>query len=147
MLELTPEQGLVAQIRKNDPRISEFKAIKLAQAFERVSSKHGINAGKVAAIAMQESAYRLNAKACFTLNGRSSCDICMMQINDRTADAFGFDQERLLTDLDYCIEAGVLVLKDFKRMYSKREDSWWTRYNASSPEKREIYQARVARYF
>lgn len=142
-----PSPSLLKQIQKNNPKIEKKRVRELASVIEIVSKRHGIKAQKVAAIAMQESSYKLDEKACYEIKGKVSCDICMMQINDRTAAAFGFDEARLRTDLEYCVEAGVLVLKDFKRMYGSKEDEWWTRYNASNPEKREIYLAKVSRYF
>lgn len=138
---------LLKQIQKNHPKLSKEFTDELASVIELVSKRHGIKAQKVAAIAMQESSYKLDEKVCYEVKGKITCDICMMQINDRTAKAFGFDQDRLRTDLEYCVEAGVLVLKDFKRMYASKEEQWWTRYNTSNSEKREIYLAKVSRYF
>lgn len=144
-LKVSPK--LLKQIQKNKPKIDPKLARKIASVVEVVAKRHGIKAEKIIAIAMQESSYTLNAKSCFYIKGQLRCDMCMMQINDKTAKAFGFDQERLMTDLEYCIEAGALVLKDFKRMYSGKDQEWWTRYNASNPEKRTIYRNLVAQYF
>lgn len=138
---------ILKQIQKNHPTLKSEFANNLANAIEDASKKHGIKANKLVAIAMQESTYQLDAVGCYEIKGKIVCDYCMMQINERTVKAFGFDQERLLTDLNYCVEAGALVLKDFKRMYASKEDQWWTRYNSSNSEKREIYLAKVSRYF
>lgn len=137
---------LLKQIKKNHPSLDEEYSRQIASAITVVSKKHNIKADKIAAIAMQESTYQLDATNCYTINGKKRCDYCMMQINDRTAKNFGFDKKRLMTDIQYCVEAGALVLKDFKRMYGKKEAKWWTRYNSSNPEKREIYEDKVERW-
>ena len=137
---------LLKQIKKNHPNLEDSYTRELASVIQTVSKKHNIKAEKIAAIAMQESSYKLDAINCYKVKNKGRCDYCMMQINDRTAKNFGFDKERLMTDLNYCVEAGVKVLKDFKRMYGKKEDKWWTRYNSSNPEKREIYEDKVERW-
>lgn len=113
---------------------------------ERVSKKHNVKPDKVIAIAMQESSYKLNAKNCYMIAGKLSCDYCMMQINDRTVKAFKFNVDKLMTNIEYCIEAGVKVLSDFKRMYGHKEKDFWTRYNSSNPEMRQIYLKKVQKY-
>jgi hypothetical protein len=70
----------------------------------------------------------------------------MMQINDRTIKRFGFDQERLMTDLPYCVDAGAKVLSELKHRYGKREQDYWTRYNAVTPVKRDLYKTLVERW-
>lgn len=95
---------------------------------------------------MQESGYVLDAKQCYKIRGRIRCDFCMMQINDHTIKRYGFDQERLMKDLPYCVNAGVKVLSDLKKRYGKREKTYWSRYNAVNPEKRENYQQLVERF-
>lgn len=102
---------------------------------------------------MQESAYKISAKniSCGMSieTGEKDCiivDYGIGQINHRTIRAFNFDQKKLLTDLTYSVEASAKVLSDFKRMYGKKDPEYWTRYNASNPEKREVYKRLVARY-
>ena len=82
--------------------------------------------------------------------GKQDCvvvDYGIGQINHKTIKNFNFDQKKLLSDLTYSVEAAAVVLADFKRMYGKKEETYWTRYNASSPTKREVYRVLVARYF
>jgi len=117
---------------------------------------------------MQESGYRLSAKGCHKgvlteLNGVKNekdkdtiapiafigtvcSDFGMSQIYYKTARAFKFDINKLTTDLEYSVEAGAIVLADFKKRYKRRETTWWTRYNASSRTKRNIYKQLVTRY-
>lgn len=140
------DKKLLEQIKKNHPNLEESYVREVASVIQTVSKKHNIKPYKIAAIAMQESSYQLDATNCYKVKGKERCDYCMMQINDRTAKNFGFDKERLMTDLNYCVEAGAKVLKDFKRMYGKKELEWWTRYNSSDDEKRQIYKEKVERW-
>jgi soluble lytic murein transglycosylase-like protein len=146
-VQLNPSPQLLRQIKKNHPKIDTQFARKLAVVVEDVSKKYKIKADKLLAIARQESAYDLNAKNCYVVKGKMRCDYCMMQINDKTIKAFGFDQKRLMTDVRYCVEAGAKVLQDFRHMYGSKEDDYWTRYNSSNDEKREIYRLAVSRWF
>lgn len=102
---------------------------------------------------MQESAYKISAKnircGISIETGQKDCiidDYGIGQINHKTIKAFNFDQQKLLTDLTYSVEASAKVLADFKRMYGKKDSEYWTRYNASTPSKRLVYKRLVSRY-
>jgi hypothetical protein len=107
---------------------------------------------------MQESSYKLAAKGVrcgiSLTTGEKDCvavDFGIGQINDRTIRSFKFDQDKLLSDLTYSVEAAAIVLADFKRMYPN-DSEFWTRYNAgvrNTPvvqKNRKIYKRLVARY-
>lgn len=89
---------------------------------------------------MQESAYKISAKnircGISIETGQKDCiidDYGIGQINHKTIKAFNFDQQKLLTDLTYSVEASAKVLADFKRIYYKSEpDTWWSRYNCGT---------------
>lgn len=74
-------------------------------------------------------------------------DFGIGQIYYKTVEGYGFELDKLMEDLDYSVKAAAQVLHDFKKRYGKRESDYWTRYNASSKEKREIYKHLVVRYF
>lgn len=75
-------------------------------------------------------------------------DFGIAQINHNTAAAFGFNIFKLTEDLEYSVNAGAIVLSDFQKRFRQREpSSYWTRYNASSPSKREIYRTLVKRFY
>lgn len=102
---------------------------------------------------MQESAYKISAKnvKCGTsiTTGERDCvvvDYGIGQINYKTIKHFKFDEKKLTSNLEYSIEAAAIVLADFKRMYGKKDNEYWTRYNASTKEKRTTYKMLVARY-
>ena len=113
---------------------------------------------------MQESNYRLDAKntqcglvfkVLGTIGNESitsiheECvvaDIGISQINYKTAKLFKFNIMKLINNLEYSIEAGAIILADFKRRYSHREKNWWSRYNASSKRKRLMYEAMMYQY-
>jgi hypothetical protein len=73
-------------------------------------------------------------------------DFGIGQINEKTIQHYEFDINSLLYDLEYSVEAAAIVLKDFQTRYQNKEWNWWTRYNASSNDKREIYRLLVSRY-
>ena len=140
LAQATKESPTYQQILRNHPGIDKQYAKNIAQAIDDVSVELGVNAQRLAAILAQESMYTLNA-----VNKKSS-DYGIAQINHKTIERYGFDRKLLLTDLHYSIKAGAIVLADFKRMYGKKEEDFWTRYNSSRPEKREEYKQLVARY-
>lgn len=105
------------------------------------------------AMLMQESSYRISAKGLrcgiSITTGEKDCvvvDYGIGQINHKTVKNFKFDLDRLLSDVEYSVEASAIVLADFKRMYGKQEPDYWSRYNSSDRAKRDIYHALVARY-
>lgn len=73
-------------------------------------------------------------------------DFGIGQIWHATAESYEFDLDKLTSDLEYSVEAAAIVLKDFKNMYSKKDPEWWTRYNASTPSKRQRYKKFVELY-
>ena len=143
---LRAPKALLKQILRNHPELKWSYAVELANTFDSAARAGAVPARHVAAIAMQESGYVLDAKQCYKIHGRIRCDFCMMQINDHTIKRYGFDQDRLMKDLPYCVGAGVQVLSDLKKRYGKREKDYWSRYNAVSPDKRENYRQLVERF-
>lgn len=134
------DNQIVIQILKNHPNLDKEYAEDLATVIVKVSKEFDIKPTRLTAILAQESMYRLNA-----VNHKSK-DYGIAQINIGTVRKFGFDKDLLLTDLEYSVKAGAIVLADFRRMYGKREKDYWTRYNSSDPDKRKEYEVLVARY-
>jgi soluble lytic murein transglycosylase-like protein len=130
------------QIIKNKPSISRTYAYMLSETIVKISKNYEISPRKYAAILMQESAYKLNAV------NKTSKDYGIAQINHKTALAFSLNVDRLLTDLVYSLEAGAIILSDFKkRHYKKEKEFYFTRYNTSNKQKRINYQKLVQRYY
>lgn len=141
------------QIEKNNPKLKSEYSLRIAKAIQVNSKIYGINQRVLTAILMQESAYKVDAKniKCgISINtGKRDCivvDYGMAQINHRTVKQFKFDKKLLLSDVEYAVEAAAKVLSNFKKAYGQKEKEYWTRYNASNPEKRKIYKRYVARY-
>jgi soluble lytic murein transglycosylase-like protein len=134
------------QILKNKP-IPINKAINLAYKIKTYSRKYNISPSIYAAILMQESSYRLNAKAC-----QKSCDWGIAQINDINVKYYKLDKNRLLNDLDYSLEKGAMVLSWFSKTYSKKEKLWYLRYNCGTRKKIiskvcQTYYRKLKRWF
>lgn len=128
------------QVVRNHPKIDRQYALRVAIAIQKVAKEMGVRPERLAAILAQESRYTLNA-----VNKKSS-DYGIAQINHKTIESFGFDKKKLLTDLEYSIKAGAIVLADFKRMYGKREKNYWSRYNSGDIERRKEYERLVAKF-
>lgn len=137
---IKPHITVYNHILKNKPNLDPVYADRLAWAIYSTSNKYKLNPLKVSAILRQECRYLLKC-----INDTSK-DYGIGQINHKTIKAFNFDKNRLLVDLDYSVEAAVIVLADFKRMYGRKEVDYWTRYNASNPQKREVYKQLVVRF-
>lgn len=151
--QVSPEvQKVLRQIKKNNPSIQTQYSLTLATTIVRTAKKYNLSPRLLAAILMQESSYKISAKniKCgISINtGKEDCvvvDFGIGQINHKTIKAFHFDKTRLLSDVEYSIDASAKVLADFKKSHAK-DTEFWTRYNASSPDKRTIYKNLVARY-
>lgn len=138
----TPEVcSVYNQVLRNNPNVDTNMAKSISIMVVEASDKFNIDHNLYAAILMQESRYKLSA-----INHRSQ-DYGIAQININTINAFKLSKQKLLTDLHYSINSGALVLSDFKKRHSNKEEYYWTRYNASKPTKRLIYKNLVARYF
>jgi len=131
------------QILKNHPKIDKEYAQELAYLIQKIASVYKVKARNLAAIYAQESMYKLNSKNCDT--GHCT-DFGISQIHYKTVKAYGFDKHKLLTDLEYSIEAGAIVLSDIKKIYGAKDPEYWSRYNSSNPNARAKYKKLVMRY-
>lgn len=123
---------LECQILRNQPSISKERMVTIARHVQVSADYHGFSAELFAAILMQESSYRLNVKG----SGRNGSDYGIAQIHYKTAESYGFNKKRLLTDLEYSIKSGAEVLAWFFRTYKDREpNDWWLRFNVGTRKK------------
>jgi len=90
---------------------------------------------------LKEDLTHIPLKVCFDLG------IGQINVNTALKHPQCEDLGRLITDYKYNITCSCNVLYSFKKMYSDKEETWWTRYNASNPVKREIYRKLVMRYY
>lgn len=132
------DDRIYCQILKNIPKIDRNYAFKTSQLIKKVSSEYNIIPRIMTAILAQESRYKLNA-----VNYKTK-DYGISQINHRTVEHYKFDKKRLLTDLEYSIRAGVIVLAQLKQKFGK-EDYYWCRYNVGVKPK-YIIEARCLKY-
>jgi len=139
----TPEVcSTYRQVVSNKPDINLAYARKLSRGIVASAKKHNVRHNIYTAILMQESCYKNNAV------NKKSKDYGIAQINIKTIVAFKFDKRKLLTDLNYSIDAGAEVLGDFKKRHFKKEGyNYWTRYNTSNLNKRLVYKQKVQKYF
>lgn len=133
-------------VTKNNPSLPKSTASIISNSIIKVSKKHNIPSRLYAAILMQESAYNVAAKNCRYKNEKCA-DFGMSQINIQNIKTRKLDIKKLTSDIHYSIEAGAVILSEFKKMYEVREKFWWTRYNSSNEEKREEYKRKVLRFY
>lgn len=138
-------------IIKNKSTINRSYAFKLSNEIYKVSKKYGIPKMVFTAIIAQESGYKLSAMSKITglYQGKPTTiivDFGLTQINWRNVERYGFDVDRLTSDMVYSLEAGAIILADFKRRYGKREKNFWSRYHASNNIRRSEYEKLVRRY-
>ena len=105
---------LVDMMRKNK-RLSDDYANQLAEALLNAEFEFGVPAYVLQAIAFVESSYILNA-----IN-KSSNDFGIMQVNSFNIDAYNFNKRKLLTDMQYSINAGAKVFRWFYNRYPLEE--------------------------
>lgn len=168
---------IYCQIKKNKPKINKKYAMTLSNIIYKVTHKYNIPPRIFTAILAQESGYSLKAKGChrglakqeikvyytehywapyteykkekrYEMKEIKVCsDFGIGQIYFKTAKSFGFNINKLTTNLEYSVNAAAKVLSGFKKRYERREVMWWTRYNARNKIKRRIYKELVKRYF
>ncbi|NRA46204.1 MAG: transglycosylase SLT domain-containing protein [Oligoflexales bacterium] len=137
------------------PSMNLNEALKLSNSFYRVARKHCLDPKLLVSIAFQESCLQLDVVR--KTNGyilvddeyveaSVGSDFCMMQVNIRNIKHYNLDVNKLLTEPDYCINAGAIILKDIENRYSRKEHKWWSRYNSVSRFHREIYQKHIERH-
>lgn len=130
------------KVSKVNKSLSVIEASIIANSIIKIADKHKLNINLFSTILAQESRFK-NAVRC--RKGRCT-DYGISQINIGTIKRYNFDAMRLLFDTEYAIEAGAIVLKDFKTRYYFVDNNWWTRYNTSNPIKRLEYASLVERF-
>lgn len=129
------------QILRNTRGVPPHDPLRLAEAFVRSANKYGLDANLLAAVAFVESGYFVGA-----VNKRSN-DFGLMQVNLYNIRAMGLSKERLLTDIEYSIDAGAQILAYFAKRYRKVEGSEWVcRYNIGTRAKKGALARICVRY-
>lgn len=138
-LDLCDNHPVFCHIVKNNPAIDLDYAMELSNIIAKLSKAYNINPMKLSAILAVESLYKLDA-----VNHKTQ-DYGIAQINNKTIERYGFDKQKLLTDLEYSTKAGAIVLADLKKMYVSKEKDWHCRYNVGT-RKLEQIQSKCALY-
>jgi soluble lytic murein transglycosylase-like protein len=142
------------QILQNNPSINKPYAFSLSNKIYKITRKYKIDSNIFTAILAQESMYNNDAKNCtkglnkdFELQ-KVCTDIGIGQIHYSTVLRYDLEPKKIINDLDYSLNVAAKVLSDIKKRWIKKEPrDYWTRYNASTPEFREIYEINVKRFF
>lgn len=164
---------IYAQIIRNSPTINSKYAMSLSNIIYRKAIKYDISSKLLTAILAQETMYTMVQGSCsrgyikvdpeyldasipsdmksklrsYVNQEVTICeDFGIGQINHRNIQKFKIDKDKLLTDLDYSVDISAFMLKKIKGYYKRNDSNWFTRYNAVSPSKRQIYKELVERY-
>lgn len=156
------QERIFSQILKNNPKIDQKYARRLASVIVDKSNKYGISARTYAAILMQESAYKLTATniTCgyvdtFNDERESTCvitDFGISQIHYKNLKRFNLDKKRLTTDLAYSVDAGAKILASYSKYSRTEPETWYSRYNCGVKSKSYlrdtclVYKSKVDRY-
>lgn len=109
---------------------------------------------------MQESAYKLGAanRICglrSLASDQESCvitDLGISQIHYLNVKRFKLDKHRLMTDLDYSVDSGAMILAEYSRYQKEEPKTWYSRYNCGTrkfsqiQERCLVYKTRVDKY-
>jgi len=147
------DHPIYCQIKKNKPEIDTKYAMKLSNYISIYSHKHKVEARLYTAILAQESQYNMEAKNCVDgLNDalepiRACVDWGVIQVSYKTAEAFKIDLRRIMTDMEYAIESGAIILKNkIKECFYLGKDAW-NCYHSKTESYRGIYKSLVWRYY
>lgn len=117
-------KALESLILSNSPKLDKVFAAELAESIYKHGLHYGVSPNVIASIAFIESSYRLNA-----VNAGSN-DYGIMQVNAWNVRAYNLNKEKLLTDLNYSVESGVMILSWFVKTYPL--DEAIMRYNCGT---------------
>jgi len=120
-----------------NPHLNKEYAKDLAATIEKTALKYKLSPNKLTAILMQESSLRMGIKS-------KTKDYGIGQIHISNIKRLGFDKNKLMTDLEYSVEATAIILNELKSTYN--ENNYWTRYHSFRPSNREVYKRLVKRY-
>ena len=133
--------AVFTQIKKHAPKINNDYALILSESIILFAKKYDLKPNILTAIIRQESNFKMGAF------NKKSKDFGLTQINVKTIGNFNFDKNKIMTNIPYSIEAGAIVLSDFKKRYFKKEGyGYWCRYNTSNPIKRQNYRKLVSKF-
>jgi hypothetical protein len=142
-----------------NPSLPKKEALKYSDIIYKYSKMYEVDPFLVVSIARQESRLNLDTvrevvfeEIFFDNNSKKFIkkieltDFCMMQINKANVISKKLDPDKLLKDPDYCIHEGFKILNFFKK-FANSDDFWWTRYNSSINDHREIYKNYVLNHY
>ncbi len=128
-------------VMQNTEGAYKGNVLRLSKAILRSSKRHGVPYRVLTAVLAVESSYRLSA-----VNKKSN-DYGIAQINQWNIEAHKLDKTKLLTDLEYSIDAGAMILAYFYKRYADHKPRRWVlHYNCGTRDKC-IEMKQVKHYF
>jgi len=144
---------IFCQIKKNKPDIDIQYAMKLSNYISIYSHKYKVEARLYTAILAQESQYDMSARSYSDgLNDalepiRAYQDYGLIQVSYKTAEVFKIDLKRLMTDMEYAVESGAIILKNKIKECSFLGKDAWVCYHSKTESYRGVYKSLVMKYY
>lgn len=154
---LSKKNTICRNILKLSPTMDHEQAYRLSNQIYWTAKRYGLPSDLLLAIAFQESGFKTDIVR--ELNGlvydektkgyrevRIGADFCMMQIHLSNIKKMNLDVKKLLSNTKYCLDAGAKILSQYRAEHGKKDENWWTYYNAIHEAKRQIYFRQVNRH-
>ena len=106
----------------------------VAKAIVDASWRHNVPENVLTAVLMTESGFKLHAMR-YCRKSKRMTDYGIGQIHIYQIKRHGFDVDRLITDLDYSVNASAQILSWFHKKYAKKYKWWAARYNCGVKKK------------
>ena len=140
LLSLSLHANVFKQIKRNNPKLNNKYVSQLTVAIYSSARKYNLSPRLLAAIMGLESNYNLMA-----YNSKTD-DLGLMQINRYNIKAYKFDAKRLMTDIQYSVDAGAKILSWFAKTYRKKEPNiWMSRYNVGT--RKSAIHSKTAKHY
>lgn len=139
---VSTEERAYQAIRQLQPKLTAKVARQLAKAFVKVSSEPacGMPWQILISIAFNESSLGLK------LHNARSRDYGLMQINHKTIERMELNQERIMKDPAYSIEASCSILRFNKNAYGNKHAFWLGIYRSGTALYKKSIRDNAKRY-
>lgn len=123
-----------------NPNIDPNKAISIVYSVFQYGIEFNVEPHLILAMLAQESKFESKAIS-------HTKDYSIAQFNVETIKQRKLNKQRLIMDSNYAIFHMVKMLSEIKAIHGKKEVSWYSRYNTSTPSKRKLYEKAVLKYY
>ena len=129
------------QVLRNTKGSPPHDPLRLARAIVLSSEAHSVSPKLLSAILASESGYFVGA-----INSKTR-DYGIGQISITNIRTLKLSKKKLLTDIEYSVDASALILSWFQERYAKKEPkTWFCRYNVGTRRIKGVIKRICVRY-